>query len=68
MREPWAKSTSVAGGLSFWQLQILLVGVAVAVLGIFWLLQGVTNPTSPVDRRTNAQGSDENRSHAVVRV
>lgn len=34
-----------AGGLSFWQLQILLVGVAVAVSGIFWLLQGITNPT-----------------------
>jgi sigma-B regulation protein RsbU (phosphoserine phosphatase) len=37
-----------AGGLSFWQLQILLVGVAVAVSGIFWLLQGITNPTPQI--------------------
>jgi hypothetical protein len=37
-----------AGGLSFWQLQILLVGVAVAVSGIFWLLKGITNPTPQI--------------------
>jgi hypothetical protein len=37
-----------AGGLSFWQLQILLAGVAVAVSGIFWLLQGIANPTAQI--------------------
>src|SRR5690348_12886712 len=37
-----------AGGLSFWQLQMLLVSLAVAVAGIFWLLQGITNPVPPV--------------------
>jgi sigma-B regulation protein RsbU (phosphoserine phosphatase) len=44
---PLPKLTQV-GGLSFWRLQILLVGVAAAVSGIFWLLQGTTNPASQV--------------------
>src|SRR5580700_4733415 len=44
---PLAKLTP-AVGLSFWQLQVLLVGFSVAVSGIFWLLQGVTNPTSEI--------------------
>jgi hypothetical protein len=49
MRNLWppSKLRSV-GGLSFWRLQILLAGVAVAASGIFWLLQGNTNPTSQV--------------------
>jgi phosphoserine phosphatase RsbU/P len=33
-------------GLTFWQLQVLLVGIAAAVAGLYWLLQGNTNPTS----------------------
>jgi len=40
---PFSKLTSV-GGLTFWRLQILLVAVAAAVAGLFWLLQGTTNP------------------------
>jgi len=40
---PFPKLTP-ASGLSFWQLQMLLVGCAVAVAGIFWLLQRITNP------------------------
>lgn len=44
---PFPKLTP-AGGLSFWQLQILLAGVAVAVSGIYWLLRGITNPTAQI--------------------
>jgi sigma-B regulation protein RsbU (phosphoserine phosphatase) len=44
---PFPKLTP-ASGLSFWQLQVLLVGCAVAIAGIFWLLQGITNPIKPV--------------------
>lgn len=44
---PFPKLTP-ASGLSFWQLQMLLVGCAVAVTGIFWLMQGITNPIKPV--------------------
>jgi sigma-B regulation protein RsbU (phosphoserine phosphatase) len=44
---PLAKLTP-AVGLSFWQLQVLLVGCSVAVSGTFWLLQGINNPTSQV--------------------
>jgi phosphoserine phosphatase RsbU/P len=44
---PFPKRTP-ASGLSFWQLQVLLVGCAVAVAGIFWLLRGNTNPIQPV--------------------
>ncbi len=44
---PFPKLTP-ASGLSIWQLQILLVGCAAAVAGIFWLLQGLTNPIKPV--------------------
>ena len=49
LKSPWpfSKVTQVAG-LSFWRLQILLVGVAAAVSGIFWLLQGTTNPAPQV--------------------
>jgi hypothetical protein len=38
----------VGRGLKFWRLQILLVGVAVAASGFFWLLQGIANPTPQV--------------------
>jgi sigma-B regulation protein RsbU (phosphoserine phosphatase) len=44
---PFSKLTP-ASGLGFWQMQRLLVGCAVAVAGIFWLLQGLTNPIKPV--------------------
>jgi sigma-B regulation protein RsbU (phosphoserine phosphatase) len=37
-----------AGGISFWQFQLLLVGVAVAISGMFWLLQVNTNLTSQI--------------------
>ncbi len=30
---------------NFWQMQLVLLGVAVALWGMFWLLQGITNPT-----------------------
>jgi len=40
---PFPKLMSV-GGLSFWRLQLLLLGVAAAVSGLFWLLQGTTHP------------------------
>jgi hypothetical protein len=32
-------------GIGFWQLQLVLLGIAVAVSGLFWLLQGNGNPT-----------------------
>ena len=44
---PFPKLTP-GSGLSFWQLQMLLAGCAVAVAGIFWLLRGSTNPIGPV--------------------
>jgi sigma-B regulation protein RsbU (phosphoserine phosphatase) len=48
-RNLWGLSKRTAvGSLSFWRLQALLVGVAVAVSGIFWLLLGNTNPTTQV--------------------
>ena len=31
--------------LGFWRLQLFLLGIALAVSGIYWLLQGITNPT-----------------------
>jgi len=44
---PFPKLTS-ASGLSFSQLQMLLVGCAVAVSGIFWLLRGITQTITTV--------------------
>ena len=35
-------------GLGFWQIQMLLLGIAAAVSGLYWLLQGNTNPTTQV--------------------
>ncbi len=35
-------------GLNFWQIQILLLGIAVALSGLYWMLQGNTNPTPQV--------------------
>src|SRR5271165_4311193 len=32
-------------GVGFWQLQLALLGLAIAMWGLYWLLQGVTNPT-----------------------
>ena len=40
---PFPKLTPVMG---FWQLQLFLLGVALAVSGMYWLLLGNTNPTS----------------------
>ncbi len=31
--------------MGFWQLQLFLLGVALAISGMFWLLLGNTNPT-----------------------
>ncbi len=31
-------------GLNFWQIQLLLLGIAGAVSGLYWLLQGTANP------------------------
>ena len=39
---PFPKLTPLMG---FWQLQLFLLGVALAISGMFWLLQGNTNPT-----------------------
>ncbi|HTB13224.1 MAG TPA: PP2C family protein-serine/threonine phosphatase [Bryobacteraceae bacterium] len=36
------------GALGFWQLQVLLAGVALAASGVYWLLQGNTNPASQI--------------------
>src|ERR1700722_2845086 len=44
---PFPKVTPPSG-LRFWQLQVLLVGCAVAVGGIFWMLQGLMSPIQPV--------------------
>jgi sigma-B regulation protein RsbU (phosphoserine phosphatase) len=33
-------------GLTFWQIQMLLLGISVAVSGLYWLLQGTVNPAS----------------------
>ena len=41
---PFEKPTP-AGGISFWHLQLVLLGVAVAILGLLWLL---TNPAKQV--------------------
>jgi sigma-B regulation protein RsbU (phosphoserine phosphatase) len=35
-------------GLTFWQIQLLLLGIAAAVLGLYWLLQGSFSLTSQV--------------------
>src|SRR5580704_1994890 len=35
-------------GLDFWTFQLLLLGIAVAVSGLYWLLQGNANPASTV--------------------
>jgi sigma-B regulation protein RsbU (phosphoserine phosphatase) len=32
-------------GFNFWQAQLALLGIAVAISGLYWLLQGLTNPT-----------------------
>ena len=41
---PFPKLTpQVAYG--FWQVQLLLLSVAVAIWGIFWLLLGIADPT-----------------------
>jgi sigma-B regulation protein RsbU (phosphoserine phosphatase) len=34
-------------GIDIWRLQLSLLGIALAVSGLFWLLQGITNPTAP---------------------
>ena len=31
-------------GLNFWQIQLLLLGIGVAISGLYWLLQGNANP------------------------
>lgn len=43
-RWPFPKLTPLLG-FSFWQLQLVLLGIAIAASGLFWLLQGNTNPT-----------------------
>jgi sigma-B regulation protein RsbU (phosphoserine phosphatase) len=35
-------------GLNFWQIQLLLLGIAAAISGLYWLLQGSVNPASQV--------------------
>ena len=32
-------------GFNFWQAQLVLLGVAIAISGLYWLLQANTNPT-----------------------
>jgi len=39
---PFPKLTPLMG---FWQLQLFLLGVALAISGMYWLLRGNTNPT-----------------------
>jgi phosphoserine phosphatase RsbU/P len=39
---PFPKLTPLMG---FWQLQLFMLGIALAVSGMFWLLKGNTNPT-----------------------
>jgi hypothetical protein len=39
---PFPKLTPLMG---FWQLQLFLLGVALATSGMYWLLRGNTNPT-----------------------
>ena len=41
--KPFAELQSLVG-IGFWRLQLLLFGIAVAVSGLFWLLQGNINP------------------------
>ncbi len=38
------KTLKVLLGIDFWRLQLALLGIAVAVTGLFWLLQGIRNP------------------------
>jgi hypothetical protein len=42
---PFAKLTPLLG---FWRLQLFLLCIALAISGLYWLLQGNTNPTSQV--------------------
>jgi sigma-B regulation protein RsbU (phosphoserine phosphatase) len=35
-------------GLNFWQIQLVLLGIAAALSGVYWLLQGNTNPTPQI--------------------
>ena len=41
---PLAELNSLVG-FGVWQFQLMLLGIAVAVSGLFWLLQGTLNPT-----------------------
>jgi sigma-B regulation protein RsbU (phosphoserine phosphatase) len=45
MPRSWWPFSTLTPLLGFWQLQLLLLGIAFATSGMYWLLQGNTNPT-----------------------
>jgi len=49
LRSQWpTRSLSPILGLNFWRIQLLLLGIAAVVSGLYWLLQGNVNPTPQV--------------------